>query len=106
KRFVDKLETDINSFNITEAHPQGSFILITPTYNFGQIPEEVVEFLDNYGSNMEGVISCGNRNWGQAFGQAGDKISDMYDVPLLQKLELHGYNKDNEIVDKVIESML
>ena len=106
KRFIDKLESDIDSFSITEAHPQGSFILITPTYNFGQIPEEVAEFLENYSSNMVGVISCGNRNWGQAFGQAGNKISDRYDVPLLHKIELSGNKKDKEIVDNIIENML
>lgn len=106
KRFIDKLESDIDSFSITEAHPQGSFILITPTYNFGQIPEEVAEFLESYGSNMVGVISCGNRNWGPSFGQAGNKIADRYDVPLLHKLELSGNKKDKEIVDKAIESML
>lgn len=106
KRFIDKLESDIDSFSITEAHPQGSFILITPTYNFGQIPEEVAEFLENYGSNMVGVISCGNKNWGAAFGQAGNKISDRYGVPLLHKIELSGNKKDKEIVDNIIENML
>lgn len=106
KRFIDKLETDIDSFNITEAHPQGSFILITPTYNFGQIPEEVVEFLEQHGSKLAAVISCGNKNWGTAFGQAGNKISDRYDVPLLHKLELSGNKKDKEIVDKAISYML
>lgn len=106
KRFIDKLESDIDSFSITEAHPQGSFILITPTYNFGQIPEEVVEFLENYGSNMVGVISCGNKNWGSAFGQAGNKIADRYNVPLLHKLELSGNKKDKEIVDNIVNDML
>lgn len=106
KRFINKLESDIDCFNINEAYPQESFILITPTYNFGQIPEEVEEFLENYGSNMVGVISCGNRNWGAAFGQAGNKISDRYDVPLLHKIELSGNKKDKEIVDKAIKSML
>ena len=106
KRFVEKLNSDIDSFSITQAHPQGNFILITPTYNFGQIPEEVVEFLEQYGNNLVGVISCGNKNWGAAYGQAGNKISERYDVPLLHKLELSGNKKDKEIVDKAIESML
>lgn len=106
KRFIDKLESDIDSFSITEAHPQESFILITPTYNFGQIPEEVVDFLEQHGDSLVGVISCGNKNWGSAFGQAGNKIADRYDVPLLHKLELSGNKKDKEIVDKAIGSML
>ena len=103
KRFIDKLESDIDSFSITEADPQGSFILITPTYNFGQIPEEVAEFLENYGSNMVGVISCGNRNWGPAFAQAGNKISSLYDVPLLHKFEMSGNEKDVEIVNNILK---
>ena len=55
---------------------------------------------------MVGVISCGNKNWGAAFGQAGNKISDRYGVPLLHKIELSGNKKDKEIVDKAIKSML
>src|SRR5699024_10140142 len=87
KRFINKLESDIDCFNINDAQHQRSIILVAHNYNIGQIPEEVVEFLENYGSNMVGVISCANRNWGPAFGQADNKISDRYDVPLLHKIE-------------------
>ena len=104
KRFVKKLESP--SVPIDDYDGNQKFILITPTYFFGQIPQEVSDFLESYSNNMVGVISCGNKNWGTAFGQAGNKISDRYNVPLLHKLELSGTKKDKEIVDKAISYML
>lgn len=104
ERFVNKLKT--LSVTIDDYDGVQKFILITPTYFFGQVPQEVNDFLESHANNMVGVISCGNRNWGQAFGQAGNKISDRYGVPLLHKIELSGNKKDKEIVDKAIKNML
>lgn len=104
ERFVNKLKTP--SVTIDDYDGVQKFILITPTYFFGQVPQEVNDFLESHANNMVGVISCGNRNWGQAFGQAGNKISDRYGVPLLHKIELSGNKKDKEIVDNAIKNML
>lgn len=104
ERFVNKLKT--LSVTIDDYDGVQKFILITPTYFFGQVPQEVSDFLESHASNMVGVISCGNKNWGAAFGQAGNKISDRYAVPLLHKIELSGNKKDKEIVDKAIKNML
>lgn len=106
KRFVDKLTTDLEIVDINSYNHQEYFILITPTYNFGQIPDEVAEFLNGYGQNMCGVISSGNKNWGKAYGQAGNKISGMYDVPLLHKFEMMGSKKDVEIVNNIIKKYI
>lgn len=104
ERFVKKLENP--SISIDEYDGVQKFILITPTYFFGQVPQEVNDFLDTYADNMVGVISSGNRNWGENYGKAGEKISFLYDVPLLHKLELSGNKKDKEIVDNIVNDML
>lgn len=104
ERFVNKLKTP--SISIDEYDGVQKFILITPTYFFGQVPQEVNDFLDTYADNMVGVISSGNRNWGENYGKAGEKISFLYDVPLLHKLELSGNKKDVEKVDRYIETMI
>ena len=104
ERFVKKLDTP--SVTIDDYDGSQTFILITPTYFFGQVPQEVSNFLESYSNNMVGVISCGNKNWGLAFAQAGNKIADRYNVPLLHKLELSGNKKDKEIVDNIVNDML
>lgn len=104
ERFVKKLKT--SSVTIDDYDGSKNFILITPTYFFGQVPQEVNNFLELYSNNMVGVISSGNRNWGENYGKAGEKISLAYNVPLIHKFELSGSKKDKEIVDKYIKTMI
>lgn len=71
------------------------FILLTPTYYFGQLPEEVEQFLNTENSkNLIAVMSSGNRNWGVNYALAGDKISSQYNVDLIGKFELAGSQND------------
>lgn len=104
ERFVKKLETE--SVEISNYDGNRNFILITPTYFFGQVPQEVNDFLELYADNMVGVISSGNRNWGENYGKAGERISSSYNVPLLHKIELSGTKKDIDIVDNIAKDML
>lgn len=107
KRFVNKLGTNIKIQTIDEYDGSSPYILITPTYNFGKVPEEVDKFLETNDVNMVSVISSGNKNWGDScFGRAGDIISKKYTVPLVHKFELSGNKKDVEKVDKYIESVV
>lgn len=86
---------EIRAGNCRE-HIEEPFILVTGTYGFGGVPDEVKSFLEvNHGS-MLAVASSGNRNWGQNFARAGEHISNDYGVPLLMKFELHGNQKDRE----------
>ncbi|MBU0279355.1 MULTISPECIES: class Ib ribonucleoside-diphosphate reductase assembly flavoprotein NrdI [unclassified Gemella] len=71
-----------------------NYILVTPTIGFGQIPDDVSEFLKNNHKNLVGVVGSGNKNWGNRFAKAADRISQDYKVPLLMKIELHGNTKD------------
>lgn len=103
-RFVKKLE--IETQNIKDYSGVGDYVLLTPTYFFGGIPQEVDTFLKQYSSNMLGVISTGNKNWGDNYGLAGDKISEHYNVPLLYKFELSGNEEDVKKVDKIVSDMI
>ncbi|HEC2241665.1 TPA: class Ib ribonucleoside-diphosphate reductase assembly flavoprotein NrdI [Staphylococcus delphini] len=75
------------------------FILVTPTYSFGEVPETVLAFLNNNGNNLKAVMSSGNRNWGGNFAIAGDIVSKTYGVQLIGKFEMNG-NKDD--VEKLV----
>lgn len=103
KRLVGKINTEFEIVDLSNYNKIEKYILITPTYNFGDIPDKVQEFLKAHGLNMVGVISTGNKNWGTFYGQAGDKIADLYDVPLLHKLEMSGNKKDVEIINNILE---
>lgn len=105
ERFVNKLDLDIDINKVSDAHVQENFILMTPTYNIGQIPKDVEKFLEVNGKKMLGVIATGNRSWGKTYGIAGNKIAGVYDVPLLHKLEMSGNDKDIKIVENIVRSM-
>lgn len=78
------------------------YVLFTPTYNFGEVPQPVREFLDNNEAYLRGVVAFGNRNWGAKFAQAGDVISELCGVPLLRKVEMRGTEKDYEYLKELI----
>lgn len=85
----------ITSGNVREKIDE-SFILVTPTYGFGAVPDPVKEFLKVNSFHLLAVASSGNRNWGQDFARAGEYISNDYSVPLLMKFELHGNAAERE----------
>lgn len=70
------------------------FIIMTSTIGFGQVPDDVMHFLELNHANLRGVIASGNRNWGQNFAKSGDIIASQFHVPLLMKYELHGNADD------------
>ncbi|MGR4009316.1 class Ib ribonucleoside-diphosphate reductase assembly flavoprotein NrdI [Leucobacter sp. 1207-22] len=79
-------------------------VLIVPTYGAGPatkaVPKQVIEFL-NIKENRDlviGVIGAGNTNFGEAFGIAGDIISNKLQIPLLYRFEIFGTIEDVETV--------
>lgn len=102
KRMYKKLAMDIPFVNIADYDGTSKFVLVTPTYGIGEIPEEVDEFLKNHHKNMQAVIASGNMNWTPKFAYAGDLISKQYSVPLLCRYELSGLGDDIENLRKAI----
>lgn len=103
KDFINKLER--KSTSLDDYDGVDKFVLITPTYHFGQVPKPVVEFLSKYYNNMVAVISSGNKNWGQNFAKSGNLISQEYSIPLLYKFELKGTPKDVENVNRIVDNI-
>lgn len=81
------------------------FIIVTGTIGFGEIPQPVASFLDQHHHHLAAVAASGNRNWGQNFGRAGERIAEKYDVPLLMKFELHGNDNEVEIFKEKVERL-
>lgn len=82
------------------------YILIVPSYGFGgtagAVPGQVIRFLNDPHNRafIRGVIASGNRNFGEAYGRAGDVISQKCGVPCLYRFELMGTARDIDNVRK------
>lgn len=74
-------------------HPGGSA---------GAVPRQVIRFLNDEHNRalLRGVIASGNRNFGEAYGRAGDVIARKCSVPWLYRFELMGTQSDIENVRK------
>ncbi|TKW63502.1 MAG: class Ib ribonucleoside-diphosphate reductase assembly flavoprotein NrdI [Gemella sp.] len=97
KRFVDMCEIpegDVIYLQDIDYDIDFDYILITPTFGFGEVPVAVSKFLKENHNHLKGVVGSGNKNWGERFANASEIISKEYDVPLLMKIELHGSKKD------------
>ena len=95
RRFINKLK--LPSVQIEESMQiDQSFILVTYTTGFGQVPDKVMSFLKRNHEKMRGVSASGNRNWGDGFALSADRIAEMYGVPVISKFELSGTTRDVE----------
>ncbi|MGE7843912.1 class Ib ribonucleoside-diphosphate reductase assembly flavoprotein NrdI [Lysinibacillus sp. NPDC093712] len=93
RRFLSK--TCVEALDISERpKPNEPFVLVTYTFGFGDIPAEVDAWLTHNYKLLRGVAVSGNRNWGDNYGIAGDKISRGYGVPLILKFEQAGNSED------------
>ncbi|MEX0492783.1 class Ib ribonucleoside-diphosphate reductase assembly flavoprotein NrdI [Raoultella terrigena] len=76
------------------------YILIVPSYGgggtAGAVPRQAIRFLNDphNGQLIRGVIAAGNRNFGDAYGRAGDVVAQKCSVPYLYRFELMGTPQD------------
>ena len=75
------------------------FLLFTYTDGLGNIPEVVAQFLVANHALCNGVIASGNSNFGPSrYCGAADEISRLYNVPIVRKLELRGFQHDYDAI--------
>lgn len=96
RAFAKRFQNDgYTTLSIKEAEDiEKPFILFTPTYNFGRIPAPITRYLEKKEVYLRGVVSFGDRGWGDMFATAGDLISQKYNVPLIAKVEKRGTSQD------------
>ena len=95
-RFTKKMQAQRPDWHFIKINPtmaiknEGHFL--TFTTKIGEIPATTDEFLQNENNSklLKSVSSSGNRNWGQFFALAADKIQEKYGIPVLMKYELSG----------------
>lgn len=104
RRFCQRLsEMGVYSVFLDDYDGQTSYVLVTFTTKFGQTPETTDRFMISHHKNCRGVVSSGNRNWGDFYAKAADNISEAFGVPVLHKFELFGMKSDLEKVKKEVE---
>lgn len=81
------------------------YVIFTYTDGYGDVPIEVEDFLAMNAEYVKGVIVSGDTGYGEAYCQAGDTISDQYDVPCLYKVENDGTDQDIEKIKEVLASL-
>ncbi len=107
ERFIQKIADLKTNWQFIKLTPnlklESEFHLLTFTTGIGQVPALVAEFLEENHGKMLSVTACGNMNWGENFGKAGETIAQQYGVPLLMKYELAGDQQTAEQLIKIIE---
>jgi len=106
-RFVHKLEAQTGWFiqriseDLSVSHPGH---LITFTTGRGEIPAVTDQFMKRNYELIKSVSASGNRNWGQNYGRAADKVAALYQLPVLFKFELSGSMRDvQQFINKINE---
>ncbi|HHX75847.1 MAG TPA: class Ib ribonucleoside-diphosphate reductase assembly flavoprotein NrdI [Acholeplasmataceae bacterium] len=98
KRFATSLGYEAIHIKLYEGEPKAPLFLVTRSIHFGQIPDTTKAFLDQYKDRVIGVAVSGNKNWGENYGKAGDKIQEQYGIPLIMKFEGSGFKTDRQTV--------
>ena len=109
QRFIERLGMPAVRIPLNERERiqvDAPYILVVPSYGgggtAGAVPRQVIRFLNDQHNRalIRGVIASGNRNFGEAYGGAGDVVSQKCDVPFLYRFELMGTQQDIENVRK------
>lgn len=100
---VSKLGINAVKIETGEETAEGEFIIFTYTDGFGDVPFEVESFLSKNSSLVKGVVVTGDTSYGEAYGQAGDKIASQYNVPLIHKCENDGTDEDVSLIKEEIK---
>lgn len=109
QRFISTLETSSERIR-NDTIAMKPFLLFCPTYSTGDgknaVPKQVIEFLKQNHSLMVGVVSSGNRSFGENFAISGNIISRICNKPLLHKYELAGTPSDTNIIRNLMEQLI
>lgn len=105
-RFINKLisqNKNITAININddEYYTQAGH-LITYTTGSGSVPITTEYFMQRFNHLILSVSASGNRNWGNNFAISADKLSILYNKPVILKFELSGMQFDIEQYLKLI----
>lgn len=76
------------------------YFLFTYTDGLGDIPAAVIKFIKKPVNQkfLRGVIASGNVNFGDSFCKAADKLAQVFNVPIIRKIDLRGSEEDLRVI--------
>lgn len=75
------------------------FLVFTYTDGLGDVPQLVSNFMEKNFKNCRGIIASGNSNFGHhVFCHSANKLSEKYQIPIVRKIELRGFQKDYDAI--------
>lgn len=98
KSIVGKLNLPSCELN-NDTTAEEYFLLFTYTDGLGKVPNKVLDFMELNHSKCKGVIASGNVNFGESlFCKSADTINELFNVPIVRKIDLRGNNSDIEYI--------
>ena len=88
-------------------HVAEPFLLFTYTDGLGQVPAVVESFMEQHHKWCKGIIVSGNSNFGpHIFCSAGDKLNQLYNIPIVRKIDLRGSQKDRDVIQQYYKQVI
>lgn len=84
------------------------YVFITYTDKIGELPIKTQEFLKGHSEGLKAVVGNGSSDFKKMgmFGKAGEIISNMFNVPLLYKLDRGGSTQDIVKISNKVSGVL
>lgn len=80
------------------------YVLFVPTYGNGEIPEEVIKFLNGNNKYLKAVVGSGSMaRHAETFNFASIKISEKYNVPILKNFDGAGTKEDLIEINNILK---
>lgn len=110
RHIVGKLDKSIPTMELSNDLVMNQpYLLFTYTDGLGEVPKEVWRFLnnDNNAKYLKGVIASGNSNFGHnVFCGSAEKINEQYNVPIIRKIELRGFDSDIKAIEDKYKTII
>lgn len=108
KKYAESLGYPVLDIKEAPRHLKESdrVFLVTRCFNFGEIPDTTLDFLDQYWEWVIGTACSGNRNWGKNYAIAGKMIEEDYGIPFVTSFEALGFPHEREKAKTFIDQYL
>jgi len=99
---------DLPSIEIVEGLKVNEpYLIFTYTDKLGEVPKMVEDFLQQNYQHCKGVIASGNSNFGiNLFCGSANKISSQYNIPIVHKVELRGFQHDYDLIVEAYNKLI
>jgi protein involved in ribonucleotide reduction len=94
EEFIEK--TGLQSMEIITGTEEVNeqFVIVTPTIADGDVPDVVLDFLEDHADKVVAVAAGGSLAWEETYCFAADRISERFNIPVLLKFEDEGTDED------------